>query len=52
MNWLQFEEIKSDGNNIPTKILFEKSGLGKSKNPNNKPVIIDIIKSLSFKFLL
>ena len=43
---------KSKGNNNPTKILFEKSGFGKSKSPSNKPNITDIIKSLSFKFLL
>ena len=43
---------ESYGNNIPTKILFEKSGLGKNKNPKIKPIITDIIKSLSFKFLL
>ena len=45
-------ENKSKGNNVPTKILFEKSVLGKSKSPNNKPIITDIIKSLSFKFSL
>ena len=43
---------KSIGKNVPTKILFVKSGFGKSKKPNNKPVMTDIIKSLSFKFLL
>ena len=43
---------KSKGNNVPTKILLEKSGLGKSNKPNTNPSIIDIIKSFSFKFFL
>ena len=43
---------KPKGNNVPTKMLFEKSGFGKSKSPNDKPIITDIIRSLSFKFLL
>ena len=43
---------KSKGSNIPTKILFEKSGFGKNKKPKNKPNIINIIKALSFKFFL
>ena len=33
---------KSLGNKIPTKIDFEKSGLGKSSNPDAIPIIIDI----------
>ena len=43
---------RSKGSNIPTKILFEKSGFGKNKNPKNKPNIINIIKIFSFKFFL
>ena len=30
------------GNNIPTNIDFEKSGLGKNNNPITNPIIIDI----------
>ena len=40
----------SNGNTVPTKILLEKSGLGKSKSPTNKPVISDIIKYFSLNF--
>ena len=43
---------RSKGNNVPIKILFEKSELGKSKNPSSKPIATDTIKSFSFKFLL
>ena len=43
---------KSNENSVPIKILLEKSGLGKSKNPKNKPIIIDTIKSFSLKFFL
>ena len=38
---------KSNENNVPTKILLEKSGLGKSNKPKNKPSIIDIIAFFS-----
>ena len=38
---------KSNGNNIPTKILLEKSGLGKSNSPRNKPRNIDAIAFFS-----
>ncbi len=30
------------GNKIPTKIDFEKSGLGKNNNPVTIPIIIDM----------
>ena len=30
------------GNKIPTKIDFEKSGLGKNNNPATIPIIIDM----------
>ncbi len=43
---------KSKGSNNPTKMLLEKSGFGKSNSPINKPIIIDIIKSPSFKLFL
>ena len=33
---------KSLGNKIPTKIDFEKSGLGKTNNPDIIPIKIDI----------
>ena len=38
---------KSNENSIPTKILLEKSGLGKRSKPKNKPINIDIIEALS-----
>ena len=38
---------KSNTNSVPTKILLEKSGLGKSNNPKNKPINMDIIAFLS-----
>ena len=41
---------KSNGNNVPTKILFEKSGLGKNNRPKNKPKNIDIIAFFSSNF--
>ena len=41
---------ESYGNNIPTKILFEKSGLGKNKKPRHKPNNIDIIAFFSLNF--
>ena len=40
------------GISFPTKMLLEKSGLGKNKKPKNKPNIIDNIRSFSFKFFL
>ena len=42
---------KSNENNVPTKILLEKSGLGKSNKPKNKPTNMDIIELLSTNFL-
>ena len=33
---------KSVGNNMPTKIDFEKSGLGNNNKPINRPIIIEI----------
>ena len=41
---------KSNGNNVPTKILLEKSGLGKSKRPKNKPDNISAIAFFSLSF--
>ena len=41
---------KSYGSNIPTKILLEKSGLGKSNRAKNKPINIDNIASISLNF--
>ena len=41
---------KSNDNNVPTKILLEKSGLGKSNNPKNKPNNIEIIAFFSLNF--
>ena len=41
---------KSNGNNVPTKMLLEKSGLGKSNRPKNKPTNIDIIAFFSLNF--
>ena len=41
---------KSNGNNVPTKMLLEKSGLGKSNRPKNKPPNIDIIAFFSLNF--
>ena len=38
---------KSNTNNVPTSILLEKSGLGKSNNPKNRPINMDIIAFLS-----
>ena len=43
---------KSNGNNVPTKMLLEKSGLGKSNKPKNKPNNIESIAFFSLKFLL
>jgi len=42
---------KSNENNVPTKILLEKSGLGKSNRPKNKPINMDIIDLFSTNFL-
>ncbi len=42
---------KSNENRVPTKILLEKSGLGKSKRPKNKPINIDIIEVFATNFL-
>ena len=42
---------KSNENNVPTKILLEKSGLGKNNRPKNKPINIDIIELFSTNFL-
>ena len=39
---------KSTGNNVPIKIDFEKSGLGKNNNPIANPKIIDIYAFFSF----
>ena len=41
---------KSNENSVPTKILLEKSGLGKSNKPRNKPINMDVIEFLSLKF--
>ena len=41
---------KSNGSNVPTKILLEKSIFGKSNKPKNKPINMDIIALLSLKF--
>ena len=41
---------KSNENSVPTKILLEKSGLGKSNRPKNKPVNMDIIELFSTNF--
>ena len=41
---------KSNENSVPTKILLEKSGLGKSSKPKNKPANMDIIAFFSLKF--
>ena len=41
---------KSKGSNVPTKILLEKSGLGKNNRPKNKPDNIDIIAFFSLNF--
>ena len=38
------------GNNVPTRILLEKSRLGKNSKPKNKPINMDIIAFLSLKF--
>ena len=42
---------KSNENTVPTKILLEKSGLGKSSRPKNKPINMDIIEVFSINFL-
>ena len=42
---------KSNENSVPTKILLEKSGLGNSKRPKNKPINMDIIEVFSINFL-
>ena len=42
---------KSNENSVPTKILLEKSGLGKNNKPKNKPINIDIIAFFSTNFL-
>ena len=36
--------------NIPTKMLLEKSGVGKNNNPKNKPINIAMIATFSFIF--
>ena len=51
-DWAINEGKNSTGNNIPTKIDFEKSGLGKNNNPINNPVIIEIYAFFSFIELL
>ncbi len=40
---------KSNDSNPPTKILLEKSGLGKNSKPKNSPANIDMIDFFSFK---
>ena len=50
MNLIQIEEINQMVTISLPKYSLEKLGLGKNKSPNNKPIIIDIIKFLSFKF--
>ena len=40
---------KSIGSIIPTKIDFEKSGLGNNNIPAVKPIIIEIYEFFSFK---
>ena len=42
---------KSNENRVPTKILLEKSGLGKNNKPKNKPINIDIIAVFSINFI-
>ena len=42
---------KSRGNIIPTRIDFEKSGLGNKKIPPIKPTIIDTYAFFSLNFL-
>ena len=41
---------KSNGSNIPTKIVLEKSGLGNSKSPKNRPINMEIIAFFSLNF--
>ena len=38
---------KSNEKSVPTKILLEKSGLGKNKRPKIKPINMDIIEIFS-----
>ena len=40
------------GNRTPIKIDLEKSGLGNSKIPTDKPIIIDIYAFFSLMLLL
>ena len=42
----------SAGNIIPTNKLFEKSGEGNKRNPQTRPIIIEIYAVFSFSFLL
>ena len=42
---------KSNENSVPTKILLEKSGLGNSSRPKNKPIKIDVIETFSINCL-
>ena len=42
---------KSNGNISPTKIDFEKSGLGNNRIPPTNPTIIDIYAFFSVNFL-
>ena len=42
---------KSNGNNVPTNMLLEKSKLGKINKPKNKPINIDVIAFFSLNFL-
>ena len=42
---------KSIGSNIPTRIDFEKSGLGNKRVPPIKPTIIDTYAFFSLNFL-
>ena len=41
---------KSNDNNVPIRILLEKSGFGKINRPKNNPNNIDIIAFFSLNF--
>ena len=43
-DWAINEGKNSTGNNIPTKIDFEKSGLGKNNNPINSIETINVFR--------
>ena len=43
---------RSYGNNIPNKRLLEKSGLGKSNSPKNKPINIASMALFSLNLFL